>query len=229
MKHRRLFITGTDTNIGKTVLSLMIMQYYFKKGATPFYLKPFQTGCTGTDPGDSDAGFIYQNIEQLKEQNCKASMIYCLKEPKAPLFAARNENVEIDIDHITEVLEKKCTGHNPVIIEGAGGLLVPVTRDTLMVDIIPKLNAKTILAANAGLGTINHTLLSIEALKSRGVNNPAVVMIKQKTGIVSDSMLSENIEAIEHFSGIRPSVIGYTENFSSIDQKSYTVIDSLLT
>ena len=229
MKSERLFITGTDTNIGKTVLSFLIMQYYFKKGCTPFYLKPFQTGCTRPDHPDSDADFIYRNIEQLKEKNCSDSVLYCFKEPKAPLFAARNENAVINITRILEAVEKKGHSYDPIIIEGAGGLLVPVDRETLMIDIITKLNAKTILAANAGLGTINHTLLSIEALKSRGIENPVVVLIKQKSNLISDSMLLENIEAIELFSGLKPAgVIDYTIDFSSIDDATFSVIESIV-
>ncbi len=229
MRNGRLFITGTDTDIGKTVLSFLIMQYYYKKGYTPFYIKPVQTGCTSPDNDNSDADFIYRNIEQLRDKNRGDSVIYCFKNPKAPFFAARNENTTINVSDIVSAVEQKAHSYDPIIIEGAGGLMVPVDQETLMVDIIPKLNARTVLAASAGLGTINHTLLSIEALKNRGIDNPAVVLIKHQSNLVSESMLLENIEAIEAFSGLSPAgVINYTSDFSSINNDTSSVIDKIV-
>ena len=76
-----LFITGTDTGAGKTVLSLLLMQYLYSKGADPFYLKPFQTGCKNAYDTDSDARFIYSHVSQLKGKDPAGSVHLCGQGP----------------------------------------------------------------------------------------------------------------------------------------------------
>ena len=85
-----LFIVGTDTGVGKTVTSLLLMQYFYGLGKTPFYLKPFQTGCKDPYDKESDARFIYKNVRELQKKDPSDSVIYCFDKPKAPFFAARN-------------------------------------------------------------------------------------------------------------------------------------------
>lgn len=229
MKKNNIFITGTDTNIGKTVLSFLIMAYFFKIGKDPFYLKPFQTGCKTPFDEGSDAKFIYNNISNLKEKNLKESVIYCLKNPKAPLFAATDDNVNLNIDNVFKIIDEKNKIFNPIIIEGAGGLFVPVDEKTMMIDIVEKIDAKIVLAARAGLGTINHTLLSIEALKARGILKPAIVFLNHKNQSVSDEILKENIKAVEMFSGIKVAgVINHIDDFTDIDAHSLTTIKTVL-
>ncbi len=228
MKQENIFITGTDTNIGKTVLSFLIIQYFYNKGFTPFYLKPFQTGCKSPLDKNSDAKFIYKNILSLKDKDPSQSVIYCLKNPKAPLFAAIDDNITIDIDKINKTIIEKSKLFNPIVIEGAGGLFVPIDKKTMIIDIAEKINAKIILTARAGLGTINHTLLSIEALKIRGILNPAIVFINQKKDPVPNKMVKENIEAIELISGIKVAgVINHIDDFSNIDDSIFTIIEKI--
>ena len=73
---------------GKTVLALLMMQFFFAKGYSPFYLKPVQTGCKDANDTDSDASFIYRHVEPLMDKEPAESVIYCFKNPKAPLYAA---------------------------------------------------------------------------------------------------------------------------------------------
>lgn len=226
---KNIFVTGTDTNIGKTVLSLLIMQYCFKTGMRPFYLKPFQTGCNNALDSDSDARFIYSNISQLKERDPADSVIYCFKNPKAPLFAARDENISPDLNRINTILLEKNKSHKPVVIEGAGGLLVPVTENTSMIDLAQTFNAKTVLAARAGLGTINHTLLSLEAMKNRGISDPVVVFLNPKNDPVSDIMVKENCKAIEIFSAARVAgVISHIDDFSNPAPSCLKIIEKII-
>lgn len=206
MAQKRLFVTGTDTDIGKTVLSLLLMQYYFQKGMSPFYIKPFQTGCSEPEAPASDAAFIKGHIPEAEKREA-TSVIHCFREPKAPFFAARDENRAIDTDQTLEDLKTIGPGRNPVIIEGAGGLMVPVTDSILMIDLLPKMNARPILAARAGLGTINHTLLSLEMLRHRGIPEPVVFLIEQPGLQTPVQMQTENMEAIKRFSGISPAGI----------------------
>lgn len=229
MKSANFFISGTDTNIGKTVLSFLMMSCLFNKGLTPFYLKPFQTGCQSPLDDDSDATFIYKHIPQLKGKDPAQSVVYCLRNPKAPFFAAMDENIIIDTEKITDIIATKSRSFNPLVIEGAGGLFVPIDKKTMIIDIAEKTGAKIVLAARAGLGTINHTLLSLEALKSRGIVNPAVVLLNPKKDSVPEELIKENSEAIELMSGVKPAgVINHIDDFSTIDSETFAVIERII-
>jgi dethiobiotin synthetase len=202
-KIENLFVVGTDTGVGKTVLALLMMQFFFAKGYNPFYLKPVQTGCKDANDADSDAGFIYRHVENLKGKEPAESVIYCFKNPKAPLYAAKDEGKSIDLSKIERVVSKKTKAHFPVVIEGAGGVLVPVAGKKLIVDIINLVNVTPVIAARAGLGTINHTLLTIEAIEKRGLKPLGIVFIDAGEMETPPEMIRENKSAIEDISGIR--------------------------
>jgi dethiobiotin synthetase len=202
-KIANLFVVGTDTGVGKTVLALLIMQFFFAKGYNPFYLKPVQTGCKDADDADSDAGFIYRHVEPLKGKEPAESVIYCFKNPKAPLYAASDEGKSIDLSKIERVVSKKAKAHFPLVIEGAGGVLVPVSGKKLIVDIISLVNGTPVIAARAGLGTINHTLLTIEAIEKRGLKPLGIVFIDAGEMETPSEMIRENKSAIEDASGIK--------------------------
>ncbi len=228
-KTANYFVAGTDTGIGKTVLSLLMMQCFYENGCTPFYLKPFQTGCRDPYDEDSDAGFIYSHVKQLKGKDPADSVVYCYKNPKAPFFAARDQGRKITLHPIEAAIKQKCLSHSPLIIEGAGGVLVPVNGKQLLIDLIELINVKTVIAARAGLGTINHTLLTIEALKQRGISIVGVFLMASETNTVSEDMIKENIEAIETFSGIKVTgVIRHIKNFSVPDMESYGAVKRIL-
>ena len=215
----RLFVTGTDTGVGKTVLSLFLMHHFHAIGLNPFYIKPIQTGCRDPHDTDSDSRFIYEHIPALKGKDPAESVVYCFTNPKAPHFAARDDGKEVDPAVIKDFVEKKGASHSPLIIEGAGGLFVPVREGILVIDLIPLLGAKPILAARAGLGTINHTLLSLEALRVRGIEPAGVVLLDASETGVSPDMLKENIEAIESVSRVAVSgVIGKVTDFSRLPE-----------
>ncbi len=202
-KIENLFVVGTDTGVGKTVLALLMMQFFFAKGYNPFYLKPVQTGCKDANDADSDAGFIYRHVENLKGKEPAESVIYCFKNPKAPLYAANDEGKSIDLSKIERVVSKKAKTHFPVVIEGAGGVLVPVSGKKVIVDIINLVNGTPVIAARAGLGTINHTLLTIEAIEKRGLKPLGIVFIDAGEMETPPEMIRENKSAIEDTSGIR--------------------------
>ena len=213
-------VAGTDTGVGKTVLSLLLMQFFLARGLRPFYLKPLQTGCQDAHAPDSDAAFIYHHVAALKDKNPAASVLYCFPNPKAPFFAARDTDQEINLAVIGAAVAEKGRTHAPLIIEAAGGLLVPVADKTLMVDMISKTGAKVVLAARAGLGTINHTLLSVEALRTRKIEPLGIVFIDQ-AGTPTE-MIAENMEAVQKFSGINVAgVIGKIQDFDQPPEGCY--------
>ena len=227
-RRENIFVVGTDTGIGKTVLSLLLMQFFYARGYTPFYLKPAQTGCVDPYDIDSDARFIYQHVKPLNRKNPADSVVYCFKNPKAPYFAARDEGEEIDFKVIQEVVNKKSLSYSPVILEAAGGLLVPVNEKKLVIDMIELTCARPIIAARAGLGTINHTLLTLEALSNRGIEPAGVLFLDYGENGTSREMISENIEVIERESGIKVcGVIGKIKDFSNPRQACYQPLEGI--
>ena len=222
-----IYVVGTDTGVGKTVLSLLLMQFFEARGYRPFYLKPLQTGCKDTDDKDSDAAFVYRHVTSLKNQDPAASVIYCFRNPKAPFFAARDEGREIDLRRIDEIVAEKRLRHNPLILEAAGGLLAPVKEETLMVDTIKTTGARVLLAARAGLGTINHTLLSVAALRARDLE-PAGVVFLDAAATPAD-MIAENREAVQKYSGIAVAgVIGKMQDFNHPPEECFSILEFLL-
>lgn len=148
----KLIVTGTDTGIGKTVISAMLT---LALGAT--YFKPVQSGTE--DETDRDA---IKRMTGLGDDRVLANAI-TLSEPLSPHRSAELDGVTIDLDTLTP------PAIDPLIIEGAGGLMVPLNRQTLFIDLFARWKLPVALAARTGLGTINHTLLSLEALRARDI------------------------------------------------------------
>ena len=221
-KMENLFVVGTDTGVGKTVLALLLMQFFYNKGYSPFYLKPVQTGCKDANNFDSDAKFIYRNVEQLKDKEAADSIVYCFKNPKAPLFAARDDGKTIDLSVIEKTVVERAMSYSPLIIEGAGGVLVPVVGSTFMADLPVLVNARPVIVARAGLGTINHTLLTIEALVKRGLRPLGIVFMDAGKEETPPQMITENKLAVEEASSVRVTgVIGKITDFSKPPQDFY--------
>ncbi|MGL9762755.1 MAG: dethiobiotin synthase [Wolbachia sp.] len=185
----QIFVTGTDTDVGKTTISSWLCLH-----TGYLYFKPIQTGSIlGTDS---------HQISNLTNANVyKENFVY--KRLLSPHLAASLENDSINIDRIS--LPKT---HN-LIIEGAGGVLVPINKTTLMVDLIKKLAIPTVLVARSTLGTINHTLLSLEALRARNI--PILVVILN--GLLSQ----DNLEAIEFYGRVQ--VLASVPKLQQVDRE----------
>jgi dethiobiotin synthetase len=220
-RHLNYTIVGTDTCVGKTVVSLLLMQYLCQQGYQPQYLKPIQTGCQTPNDPESDARFVYQHIPHLRNSKPADSVIYCLQPPKAPWFAARNTNTDIDTNYLKNQIQSRLQSKHPVVMEAAGGLMVPIKDNILYIDLLSQMDSTPILVARAGLGTINHTLLSINALVARHIV-PAGVILSNPLSC-SHEMVDENAEAIAHFSGIR--ILGILDKINRFDQVSDTYLN----
>lgn len=147
-----IFVSGIGTDVGKTIVSSILV-----KALNWDYWKPVQSG--SLDFTDSN------NISILTEASCTIhNEAFKLKEPLSPHAAAEIDGIDISLDEFS--LPKTDKG---LIIEGAGGLLVPLNRKDLVIDLIKKLNVPVILVSKNYLGSINHTLLSIEALNTRNI------------------------------------------------------------
>lgn len=175
-----LFITGTDTEVGKTVVSSVLMV-----GLQAEYWKPVQSG---TEAG-TDTQWI-QSKTGLPD-DCFHPEAYLLRHFLSPHAAAAREGITIDLSAI-HLPKRRRTRH--LIVEGAGGILAPLNERETMADLIKKLNLPVLLVARSVLGTINHTLLSLEKLRHIGAQVLGVVMNGPKN--------KENRAAIEGFGNI---------------------------
>lgn len=226
---QNICVVGTDTNVGKTVLSLMLMNFFYQRGFTPFYIKPFQTGTWAPDFIDSDSHFIYQYLPQLTGKNPQESMLHCFTEPLAPYFAAKKDERLAEINNGADFIAEKTKEYSPLIIEAAGGVMVPLTEDQLFIDMMDWRQMTPIIASRPNLGTINHTLLTIEALKSRGVTPLGVVFIHSAQGSVTPERVAENRMAIETHSGVP--VLGeipYLLDFTTLSKGHCTIFDIII-
>lgn len=161
----RLVVAGTDTDVGKTVFSAALVA-----ALDAIYWKPVQCGL--------DGGTDTLTVQSLSGQDpaCLLEEAYKLALPASPHVAAERESIEIDVDRLT----LPDTGARPLIIELAGGLLVPLTRRSLQIDIVARWGVPVVLCASTRLGTINHSLLSIEALKDRAIPVAGIAFIGEE-------------------------------------------------
>lgn len=154
----KIFVTGISTDVGKTIASAIITQ-----ALEADYWKPVQAG----DLNDSDSHKIQKYISNNKSILHPNS--YALQTPASPHLAAKMDNITIDLKKIIEPKTK-----NHLVIEGAGGIFVPLNESDCMIDLIQK-DYKVIVVSRHYLGSINHTLLTIEALKNRGINIAGII------------------------------------------------------
>lgn len=157
---KNIFITGIDTGVGKTLIAAALAAALKETGTDVGVMKPVATG------GWDDAQFLIR-AAGIKD-NLFLVNPYCLATPVAPAVAADIEKIKINVGKIKTVYEELSKRHEMMIVEGVGGLLVPIYKKYLVSDLIKDLNLPIIIVARAGLGTINHTLLTIsEARRSR--------------------------------------------------------------
>ncbi len=181
-----LFVTGTDTNVGKTVIAAGLAGLFKQKGLKVGVMKPIQTGAI-----KRKGKLVSLDIELMIKTSGIIEDIdllnpYCLEPSVAPLVASQITGIKIDIKKILAAYTKLTSRYEIVIVEGAGGLLVPILSNYLMIDLIKDLNLPILIVAKPSLGTINHTLLTIRQAQSQGIRVLGVVIngIKEnKAGI----------------------------------------------
>ena len=175
---RDIFVTGIDTNAGKTIVSAILAE-----ALQADYWKPVQSGNTEGTDAVAVSALISNSKTRIHPE------VFSFKAPTVPSYAAELEGVEMD----TSLIKLPATD-NRLIVEGAGGLMVHLRKDFLIIDLIKQLNLPVILVSKNYLGSINHTLLSIEAMKLRGI---------EILGIIYNGERSEHMrELIQITSGI---------------------------
>lgn len=163
-----IFITGIDTDAGKTYATAALARRLMDEGRSVVTQKFIQTGCVGSSE-DIEAHRRLTGTGPLPEdaEGLTAPVIFSY--PASAQLAARLDGREIDLDLIDKATDQLARRYDTVLIEGAGGLMVPITDDFLTIDYIATRHLPAVLVTNGRLGSINHTLLSLEALISRGI------------------------------------------------------------
>ncbi len=198
---RGFFITGTGTGVGKTFISALVAAQARARGRRVFAFKPIETGCRLVD-----GVWIGEDQEQLALaagdwQQGELRRLYNFEPPRAPLVAARAVGRSIDVDLVRSTFERGCSMADFAVIEGAGGWRVPITESVDMGSLARLIGLPVVVVAPANLGTINHSVLTVEAVQRDGCTVAAVVLSFRPDDDLG--FARENAAEIERLSGAR--------------------------
>lgn len=173
--NRIIFVTGTDTAVGKTFVTAALARSLNEQGYDVGVMKPVETGVVKGRPSDADrlmqAAHVSDALELVRP--------YAFRLPVAPLDAARAERHTIQLSTIMRAYRTLQTQHDLLLIEGAGGVHVPITSKMAMLDLIEKLNTPVLIIGRAGLGGVNHAILTLNALRERKI--PVLALVLNRT------------------------------------------------
>lgn len=201
MRYKSLLITGTDTGIGKTTVSCLLAASLRARGLRVGVFKPAETGCN--DASTNPAGGP-QDVRRLRFfADCELPLDtlcpYALDEPLAPLVAARRQGIRIDLDYIRDCYQQVATAHDITLVEGAGGLLVPLAEGASFVDLAQCLDCAVVVVVGNRLGAINHALLTIRHAQSLGL--PVLGYVINHLQPNSDLAATTNIDVLAELLG----------------------------
>jgi dethiobiotin synthetase len=188
------FVTGTDTGVGKTLISCALLHAFAKSGKSVVGMKPVVAGCE-----QSQQGLIYEDVEALLAASTVAvprdvANPYALIEPIAPHIAAQRAEIRIDFAHIASAYRKLQQSAELVIVEGAGGFKVPLTDEEDTADLVQRLGLPIIMVVGMRLGCLNHALLTAQAIQSKGLS--LVGWVANRVDPVM-AVFDENVHALE--------------------------------
>ena len=189
------FVTGTDTDVGKSYVCKHLAKEFIKLGKKTGYLKPFQSGLEeGIDPDAKQIETIAKGVI--------AKSTYITKTPCTPYISSQIDNVDYNLEKVKQDYTELANTCDVTIVEGSGGLYVPVKENVLMSDVIKFLNLPTLIVARPNLGTINHTLMTIKCAQSEGIKILGVV-ISNYPQITNDPVILRAQEMIEKYCNIK--------------------------
>lgn len=225
MKTKSIFITGTDTGVGKTMVTYLLARYVKEEGSTVAVMKPVATGGKAVIV-NGEREYLGEDVEILRGglsgfPSRDIINPVCLKEPLAPLVAGRMEKKNIDMAMIYNVFKKCKTSHDRVIVEGIGGLMVPITKRFFVGNLVQKFNIPLVIVARPHLGTLNHTFLTINYARSLKIPVKGIILnysVPEKKSIDERT----NPRCLEEVSGVPVlGTIAYCSFFKKgIDKKA---------
>ena len=175
-KHKGLFITATDTGVGKTLIAGAIAKILSQKGKKVGVFKPVATGCKKTKQGlvSEDAQFLSYCADSKFGLDIINPIKF--KTPASPFACEKTENKKVDLKKIAAAYKRICQESNLVIVEGIGGIRVPITKDIDVLGLAKAFALPIVIVTRAKLGTINHTLLTIDAIRRAGLLLAGVII-----------------------------------------------------
>ncbi len=193
-----LFITGTDTGVGKTYATGLLGRVLLQEGFRVITQKPIQTGAQ--KPEDLMLHRKLMNLPADDEELLSLTNPYLFSYPAAPETAARLEGKKVSLLHLKKTLESLNKRYDFVLVEGAGGLDVPLNEKETFLDLFSYFLAPVVVVSSARLGTINHTVLTVEALKRRGLY--VYGLIYNLFGVNDDFLALTSLQNIKRLTGI---------------------------
>ena len=195
-----VFITGTDTGVGKTIVTAAVATALTAQGINTGVMKPIATGEPDQAATLSDANWLTSVTGVLDPPDMIAP--YRFRAAASPLIAAARENLTVDPTHILNAFQALLTKHDCVVVEGIGGVLVPITPDLSVADLAKQMGLPVLVVARARLGSINHTLLTLECLRNRGVTVCGLIFTHPSSPSASPDE-SATVPTILRLSGVR--------------------------
>ena len=195
------FVTGTDTGVGKTLVAGGLAALFKDNGLDVGVMKPVATGCNWENNRlvSDDALFLKSSAQT--DDDYELINPVSLEQPLAPSAAARLSNTEIDPECIRSAYRTLCGRHERLIVEGIGGLLVPISDDYFVADMAREMELPLIIVCRAALGTINHTLMTVAYAQGHGLKIKGII-VNDSTGTVDAAVLETSIDEIGYFTGL---------------------------
>lgn len=193
-----IFITGTDTGVGKTVVAAAIAAALAARGLSVGVMKPVETGCCRIGERLIPADAMQLIEASGSDDPLELINLYAFEQPLAPSLAAQQERTTIDLLRIEQRYAELATRHRVMVVEGAGGLLAPLTPDKTMRDLASALRLPVLIVTRNALGTINHTALTVEA--ARRACQVAGIVLNHATPDRDESAAS-NVASLQRWGG----------------------------
>lgn len=213
----RYFITATGTEVGKTIVTAGLLRHLRHQDRSAISMKPVQTGaeCVDGQWTAPDLEVHWKAAEMMPTAEERALMAPYTYEPAcSPHLAGRMAGLYPEISIITEALNALEARYESVLVEGAGGIYAPLNEEETMLDLMKAVGYPVLLVAHRGLGTLNHTLLSIEALRHAGLE-VAGVILNEVDDVEPDYIKQDNPAAIERFGDVP--ILGNIDYLGELD------------
>jgi len=196
-RHRGLFVAGTDTGVGKTTVAVALLRHALTHGRRLVPFKPAETGCA---PDPLDAHRLWEAARPSTER--ASTCLYALSLPAAPKAAAEQAGVTISLEAILRRADELALHGEGLVVEGAGGLLVPYAAGLTGADIAAALGLPALLVARTALGTVNHVALTVNELRRRAIPLAGIILVaSQRAASPHDET---NTPLITELTGSRP-------------------------
>ena len=195
-----LFIAGTDTGVGKTFIAGGLASLFHKRGVGVGVMKPVESGCERMTDGLRPHDGLFLKEMSASTDDVERIVPYRLEHPLTPSVAAELEGVVIDLEVIQDAYQQRAAQYDLMLVEGFGGLLAPLYKHTTSVDVIRLLNIPLIVVARNALGTINHTLLTVEHARNNGLTVMGIIL--NACSPDPDLSVETNQQVIRRLSGV---------------------------